>query len=183
MAGHDAQMTGRVAITLPDPCLVVIIGAAGAGKSTFASRHFEPSAVLSSDAFRERIAGDPRDQGATRPAFAALHRALARRLGSGLTTVVDATSATVSARHALIGRARAGGAPAVAIVLDLPDDVVLARNATRGDRAVPVGAVLAQLRGVARTRGPGHLEREGFAAVIRLSDPASVEAVRIVRGR
>ena len=176
-------MISPVVIDLPDPCLVVLVGAAGAGKSTFASRHFAPAAILSSDAFRERIAGDPRDQGATRPAFAALHLALARRLGSGLTTVVDATSATVPARRALIGRARTAGVPAVAIVLDLPDDFVLARNATRGRHAVPVTAVRAQLREVARTRVPGRLESEGFAAVIRLTDPASIGAAFVVCNR
>ena len=174
-------MTGRVVIVLPEPCLVVLIGAAGAGKSTFAARHFLAGEVLSSDAFRERISGDPGDQRATRPAFAALHRALARRLAAGLTTVVDATNATDHARRALLGRSRAAGMPAVAIVLDLREAVVLARNAGRGGRAVPDDAVLAHLADVAATRDAGRLEGEGFSAVIRLADPASVDAVVVDR--
>ncbi len=170
-------MTGRIVISLPDPCLVVLIGAAGSGKSTFSARHFPTGAVLSSDAFRERVAGDPGDQRATGPAFAALHRALGRRLAAGQTTVVDATNATAHARRALLARARTAGVPAVAVVLDLPDDVVLARNATRGGRAVPEAAVHAHLAGVAATRDTGRLEGEGFSAVIRLEDPAAVDAV------
>lgn len=175
-------MTGRVVIALPEPCLVVLIGAAGAGKTTFAARHFPAEAVLSSDGFRERVTGDPRDQRATRPAFAALHRALGRRLAAGRTTVVDATNATVHARRALVGRARAAGVPAVAIVLDLPGSLVLDRNATRGRRAVPDAAVHAHLAGVAGTRETGLLEAEGFSAVVRLADPGSVDGVVIERG-
>lgn len=170
-----------VELRIPDPCLVVLIGAAGVGKSTFAARHFAPDEVLSSDAFRARIAGDAADQRATGPAFAALHRALARRLAAGRLTVVDATNVTASARRALLRRAAAAGVPAIAVVLDLPDPVALARNATRSDRVVPEAIVLRHLREVTGSLSDGQLEAEGFAIVVRLSDPAMVDAIRVVR--
>ena len=69
-------------LTLPDPSMVVLIGAAGSGKSTLAAAHFAPDEILSSDAFREVIAGDARDQRATGAAFRALGRALERRLAA-----------------------------------------------------------------------------------------------------
>ena len=117
-AHADARSLGGTAvrdpreIRLPDPSLVVLIGAAGSGKSTFAARHFAPDEVLSSDAFRGYVAGDPTDQRATRAAFSALHAALDSRLRRGRLSVVDATSVKPAARSALLRlrrrRARAG---------------------------------------------------------------------------
>ncbi len=171
-------------IRLPDPCLVVLVGAAGAGKSTFAGRHFAPGEVLSSDAYRELIAGNATDQRATAAAFAALHRELRRRLADRRLTVVDATSVQSAARSALLRDATAAGVPAVAIVLDLPPDVVLARNAERpGARAVPEEAVRRQLEHLRRGLEGDGLGREGFAAVVRLRDPAAVAAARVERVR
>jgi predicted kinase len=168
-------------VEIPDPSLVVLVGAAGAGKSTFSARHFAAGDVLSSDALREAITGDAADQGATRPAFAALHRALARRLLAGRLTVVDATNVTPAARRALLRRAAGAGVPAVAIVLALAPAVVDARNATRAGRRVPRDAVLQQLADLEAGVRAGALEAEGFALVVRLADPADVDAVRIVR--
>src|SRR5262245_20485500 len=106
-------------IVLTDPSLVVLVGAAGAGKSTFAARHFKTDEVLSSDGYRALIAGDESDQRVNRAAFGRLHRELEWRLAAGRLTVVDATSVELHARRALLARAAAARLPATAIVLDL----------------------------------------------------------------
>ena len=174
-------MPGRPVVEIPDPSLVVLIGAAGSGKSTFAARHFAPDEVLSSDAFRGVIAGDPGDQAATRPAFAALHRSLARRMADRRLTVIDATSVQRHARLKLLRLAAGAGVPAVAIVLDLPSDIVRARNRGRATGVVPDDAVDRQLADLAAALRPGALDAEGFAAVCRLTEPTMVDEIEIHR--
>jgi adenylylsulfate kinase-like enzyme len=92
-------------IEIRDPSLVVLVGAAGSGKSTFAARWFAPSEVLSSDAFREILTGDAADQRATKTAFSIIHREVTKRLAAGRTVVVDATNVEASARRQLLARA------------------------------------------------------------------------------
>ena len=44
--------------TIPELSLVVLIGPSGCGKSTFARKHFKPTEVMSSDAFRALVSDD-----------------------------------------------------------------------------------------------------------------------------
>jgi protein phosphatase len=166
---------------VPDPALVVLVGAAGSGKSSFARRHFAPDEVISSDALRARISGDEADQRVSPAAFSILHRAVERRLAAGQFTVVDATNVRAYARRALVVRGRAAGVPAIAIVLDLPPSTVRSRNAARAERVVADEVVVAQLADLASSLVPDALEREGFEAVHVLRSEAELDAVRIVR--
>ena len=58
---------------VPVDALVLLVGPAGAGKSTWARGRFRRSQVVSSDDLREMVSDDATDQDATRDAFAILH--------------------------------------------------------------------------------------------------------------
>jgi protein phosphatase len=173
-------MVGIMDIVLPAGSLVVLIGVSGSGKSTFAERHFRSTEILSSDAFRAIVADDPADQRASRAAFELLHLAARRRLERRRLTVVDATNVTRLARGELLSIARAARRPAVAIVLDPPFEICLARNAARDGRSVDVAVIRRQSDELRATLDdPADLRREGFAAVHVLAEP--LDGVTIVR--
>lgn len=71
--------------------LTLLIGPSGGGKSTYATNHFSPSEVLSSDDFRRQLCGDFRDQSKNAEVFRALHDVATVRMRHGLHTVIDAT--------------------------------------------------------------------------------------------
>ena len=150
-------------IDLPDPSLVVLIGASGSGKSSFARKHFAPTEVISSDFCRGLVADDENDQSATTDAFAVLHFIAGRRLAQPRFTVVDATNVQREARRPLIELAKQHDLFPVAIVLDLPEAVCQERNRSRPDRDFGPHVVRQQRSQLHKSlKG---LQREGFRRV------------------
>ncbi len=166
-------------LTIPELALVVLVGASGSGKSTFAKKHFRATEILSSDAFRGMVSDDENDQSATTDAFAALHYLARTRLRRGKLVVVDATNVQKEARAPLLALAREGHCVPVAIVLDLPETVCVERNATRPDRAFGARVVRNHARELRRSLR--HLKDEGFRHVHVLSSVDEVEAATIER--
>src|SRR4051794_8221878 len=106
---------------LPDPCLVVLIGATAAGKSAWAQQWFEADQVVSSDRLRAVVGRGERDQRASKDAFELLELIVARRLARKLTTVVDTTGLDAKRRTAWRDLAERHGVPAHAVVFDTPE--------------------------------------------------------------
>jgi predicted kinase len=168
-------------LTIPDPSLVLLVGVAGCGKSTFARAHFAPFEVLSSDFCRALVANDEDDQTASGAAFEVLHLVTAKRLERRLLTVVDATNVQPEARAPLVALAQRYRVPPVAIVLDLPEQLCEARSRARSQRVVAAHVIRRQY--VQLQLSLGELAREGFRDVHLLRSEAAVAAVSIVRER
>ena len=171
------------ALAIPEMSLVVLVGASGSGKSTFAGRHFGEYEVLSSDTFRGMVSNDETNQAATAAAFAALQFVAGKRLEAGLLTVIDATSVQPSARRALVELARSHDVLPVAIVFDLPESLCIARNAERtasgSSRGVAPGVVTRQSDQLRRSLR--NLGREGFRRVHILRNQEQVDTATITR--
>ncbi len=178
IAAESATSGGRV-IDVPELSLVVLIGASGSGKSTFASAHFAPTEVISSDFCRGLVADDENDQSASKDAFDVLHYIASKRLAAGRLTVIDATNVQQESRKQLLNLAREHDVLPVAIVLDLPERVCADRNADRPDRAF--GAHVIRRQRDQLRRGLRGLEREGFRRVHVLRSEADVSSALLTR--
>ncbi|MFF1355456.1 polynucleotide kinase-phosphatase [Streptomyces sp. NPDC058297] len=173
---------GSHARTLPvtDLSLVVLVGASGSGKSTFARRHFKPTEIISSDFCRGLVADDENDQSASRDAFDVLHYIAGKRLAAGRLTVVDATNVQQESRKQLVDLARQYDVLPIAVVLDIPEEVCAARNAERADRAGMHRRVISRHTRELR-RSLRHLEREGFRKVHILRGAEEADSAEVVR--
>ncbi|MBB5630413.1 polynucleotide kinase-phosphatase [Sphaerisporangium krabiense] len=150
-------------VQVPALSLVVLVGVSGSGKSTFARRHFLPTQVVSSDFCRGLVADDENDQAATPDAFDVLNYIVATRLRRGLLTVVDATNVQWEARKKLVELARSHDVLADAIVLDVPEEVAVARNALRPERDFGAHVVVRQRKDLRRSLP--RISKEGFRRV------------------
>ncbi len=169
----------REKFSFPDLSLVVLIGASGSGKSTFARKHFLPTEVISSDYCRALVSDDENSLAATNDAFDVLHFVAAKRLAAGRLSVVDATNVKPEDRKPLIELARQYHCLPVAMVLNVAERVCQDRNAVRTDRKLGNHVAHRQLQNLRRSlRG---LEREGFRHVLILSTPEEANGIVLER--
>jgi protein phosphatase len=166
-------------LTIPDFSLVLMMGASGSGKSTFAARQFLPTEILSSDRCRGMVADDESDQAATGDAFDVLYYIAGKRLAARRLTVIDATNLRAEDRKHAIELARRYHALPVVIVLDLPESVCAERNRSRPDRAFGGHVVRNHVQLLRRSLRS--LQREGFRVVHVLSSPDDIAGTEIVR--
>jgi predicted kinase len=167
-------------IRLSPRSLVALIGCSGAGKTTFATRHFKKYQVLSSDVFRGLVADDEGDQDATPDAFDALYFVASRRLARGLLTVIDATNVNAFARARVAECARTQRVQCIALVLNLPLDLCIERAARRTVRPVPDSVIRDQHTSISAAIAA--LSGEGFDQVHLINSTLELNATAIVIG-
>jgi len=166
-----------VVLNIPSRALVLLVGASGSGKSTFARKHFKSTEIVSSDALRAAVSDDEADQSASADAFEVLRLIAGKRLRRGRLTVIDATSVQRDSRRSLKALAAPYGRPAVAIVLHLPLETCLARLQSRADRLVAPEVVQKQTADLTASL-PG-LPSEGFEQVYVLENTEDIDSSQV----
>ena len=168
-------------LVVPTPALILLVGASGSGKTTFAARHFRPTEVLSTDVLRALVGDHEGNQAASRDAFDVLRFVAARRLRARRFTVIDATNLRAQVRRPLLQLARERYLPVAAIVLDIPTEIAEERSASRVSRVVAADVVRkhAELLRLTLPR----LEAEGIDPVHVLRSQQEIDTVEIVRER
>lgn len=164
---------------IPELCLVAMVGATSSGKSSFANQHFKPTEVLSSDFFRGMVCDDENSQSVSGDAFDLLYYAANKRLGNGKLTVIDATNLQQNARKQVIRLAKEQNVHAVAIVLNLPEELLQARNKARPERNLPERVINQHCRDVRRCMKG--LKNEGFRFVYVINSLEQLENAEIIR--
>lgn len=158
-------------VVLPDPCLVILCGPAGCGKSTFAHAHFVQTAVVSSDRCRALIADDEQELRVSGAAFALFHQIIDSRLRFRRLTVADSTALHPDARRELRRIARRWKTPTTLLAFDIPEETCILWNARRGRRVARavIHRQWQQLQSALR-----RVPQEGYEQVVMLG-PADVE--------
>jgi F420-dependent oxidoreductase-like protein len=167
-------------LRLPDPSLVVLVGASAAGKSAWAQEHFPAEQVVSSDHLRAVVGESESDLAASADAFAVLESIVAARIGRRLTTVIDTLGLDADRRREWRTLAARHRVHTVAVAFDVPAAECRRRNALR-ERRIPASILAGQLKQFARAQV--ELEAEGFDEIIapepvRVVPPAFAAAAR-----
>jgi len=171
--------SSEVQIKVPQVGLIVLVGASGSGKSTFARKHFADTEVVSSDRCRAMVSDNELDQTVSGLAFDLVHNIVDKRLQLGRLTVVDATNVEAPNRKRLLDIARRWDVLATAIVFDVSLDVCLAHNNARQDRKTPEHVIKRQQRNL--RRGLRQMGREKFGRVYAYGTPAEIDAITVER--
>jgi predicted kinase len=111
--------------------LIVLCEMAGAGKSTFARQHFQPTQVVSSDTCRALICDSERNPLVDPDTFDLFHFIVQKRLKLGRLTVADSTALYDFARHRLLDLAHQADYHTCLMVFNVPRAVCLQRDQQR----------------------------------------------------
>jgi protein phosphatase len=143
------------------PCLIVLVGAPGSGKTTWARRNGYGAVHVSQDDLIDAITPAGFDH-IYRPVYREAEDAIARAaLRAGHTVIVDRTNRTRAHRERWLRIAREAQCPAVAIVMSTPLELCRQRNDERaGQRRLSSERMERMLAALEMVRND-----EGFAAV------------------
>jgi len=157
--------------------VIVLAGAAGSGKTTFAERLFDKGsvAVLSPDKIRRMIAAPPDSPEAQAQALSLIGQVAVQRLRAGQSVVIDGRALEPDERRGLVLIAQRARRPAHLIFLEASREQLLESGVGEEDADRDLRLALELRRAIEQDR----LGEEGFATVLTLTRRAADQVKQI----
>ena len=124
--------------------LIMLVGVAGSGKSTYANKYYSDMEIFSSDKIREELYGDASIQDNPMKVFNILHHRIATALKNGKDVVYDATNLSMKKRMGFLKQYGYFADEKHCIVLITPLKECCRRQQTR-ERRVPYEVIKKQI--------------------------------------
>lgn len=173
-------MTTRTSLSIPEFCLVLLIGPTGSGKSTFARRLFKTTEIVSSDDCRAIVSDDETSLDATADAFDLVAYIAEKRLAARRLTVIDATNVKSEDRARFVSLAKKYHALPVAFAFFINDKICHQRNQARDNRDFGAHVARNHLRSMKRGF-KGLRKREGVRQLDVFDTPEEMDAIEEIR--
>jgi protein phosphatase len=176
LTGRLAAFFLMTALTVPKRSAIVLVGASGSGKTTFARRHFLRTQIISSDECRALLTDDENHQECSGDAFNLVYWLAETRMKRDKLTVLDSTAVEKFARERLLEIANARNFRKVVVIFDIPEELCVTRDAEREGRTVGPEVIAQQKREMAEALR--NIPNEGWDEIINIT-PDIQEALRI----
>ncbi len=159
----SSDATSATPTGFPEPSLIVLVGPACSGKTTWARARFAGNEIASLAGMRAAVGTGPRDVKSNAIAHELLEKIVRSRLARGLTVVVDSDGLEERSRTQWRTAAEAVAAPTYAVLFATTLDTCLARNDAL-DEPYPAAVIRRQAR---RTLEVGEeIASEGFEVLV-----------------
>ena len=149
------------------PSVIVLCGPAACGKSTFATRHFRASHIISSDFCRKLVCDDETDQRYNLQTFALLNFLIGQRISINRLCIVDSTALTPGARKSLLDLGRKYRVRTELFMFNIALEKCLERDGTRS-RSVGARVIEEQYRLFKHAQKS--VGSEGFDQIVELQE-------------
>ncbi len=149
------------------PALVVLMGIAGVGKSSWARARYPHEVACSSDMMRKLISDDEDNQFVTAEAWQVLTEVVMTRLSLGKRAIIDATHTKAEDRTQWLKIARAHNLPTQLVMFDIDPEESLVRQENRA-RKVPKRVLFRQYEDFNSTSAQ-ELQEEGWDRILRVT--------------
>jgi len=156
----------NIIFKIPRDIVLILVGTSGAGKSTFANKHFPPTMVASTDFCRSQICDSSENQKVSQDAFEMFYMHIEKRIKNGYPVIADSTALKAKYRQKIKEIAKKYNYKVGVILFDIKTKQCIKNDLSR-ERSVGKDVIMYQSQNLEKTKDELTTEKYDFNWTIR----------------